>query len=445
VRLSVFTLLFSLVAALHTVIPTQAEAASALFRAKRTWWGGGAPTTSGTASPYISPDYHPRLRGPSRTANPAIACVAHTPSSDHDFTIPSNVIKEYTRSFACPTFMDCRPGYPVSVSYHSYYNVKGHFRPSNPYGASSTTTVAFPTTGNGEPTSPTTDFGGRYDFSRSGSIMITPGANHFGGTMKFFNGPNHHYYQYKTVYYPYISKAYGIAPSDQHTTSHETKVGEVIVGRRLDRYRITPSGYNKLTTGPPGYEYYVQQVQEISTVAPWTTGVVQAITSTAFPFTVFGYDNRNPYNGLSGVTSLVRPRLVHTYVVPHDPNLPIIKARSFAQIWQMKVHSKGSAALDVDYDGVQDALDNCSIAVNTAQDDTDADGYGNICDADYDNSGIVGFPDFGQFVGAFAGTDMEKCHIEPIPGCIVGFPDFGAFVEMFGSSPGPGPAETTCP
>jgi hypothetical protein len=145
------------------------------------------------------------------------------------------------------------------------------------------------------------------------------------------------------------------------------------------------------------------------------------------------------------VTSLVRPRLVHTYVVPHDPNLPIIKARSFAQIWQMTVHFFSDHPLDSDYDGIQDTLDNCSIDVNTAQDDTDADGYGNICDADYDNSGTVGFPDFGQFVGAFAGTDTEKCHYEPIPGCIVGFPDFGAFVAMFGSSPGPGPAEPICP
>ena len=42
--LSVFTLLFSLVAALHTVIPTQAEADTALFRVKRTWWGGGVTT-----------------------------------------------------------------------------------------------------------------------------------------------------------------------------------------------------------------------------------------------------------------------------------------------------------------------------------------------------------------------------------------------------------------
>ena len=99
-------------------------------------------------------------------------------------------------------------------------------------------------------------------------------------------------------------------------------------------------------------------------------------------------------------------------------------------------------------DGVLNAADNCSEKYNPAQDDTDADSCGNICDADYDDSAVVGFPDFGQFVTAFLSTDQEKCHIEPIPGCVVGFPDFGAFVSMFLTSPGPSgttAGTTACP
>jgi hypothetical protein len=86
--------------------------------------------------------------------------------------------------------------------------------------------------------------------------------------------------------------------------------------------------------------------------------------------------------------------------------------------------------------------------VNTAQDDTDVDQCGNLCDADYDNTGQVSFLDFGEFVGAFSSTDMEKCHNEPIPGCVVGFLDFGAFVGLFGSVPGPSGTSTgttACP
>jgi hypothetical protein len=106
------------------------------------------------------------------------------------------------------------------------------------------------------------------------------------------------------------------------------------------------------------------------------------------------------------------------------------------------------AGPDFDSDGVADALDNCSEDINTGQDDTDVDDCGNICDADYDYTGIVGFGNFGQFVSAFGSNDEEKCHVEPIPGCTVGFGDFGAWVGMFGSAPGPSgttAGTTACP
>jgi hypothetical protein len=102
-----------------------------------------------------------------------------------------------------------------------------------------------------------------------------------------------------------------------------------------------------------------------------------------------------------------------------------------------------------DLDGVEDAVDNCSDAANAVQDDTDADDCGNLCDADYDNSGTVGFPDFGFFSQCF-GTTNELCqHVEPIGGGrLVGFPDFGFFTANFSTVPGPsGPTAgtTACP
>jgi hypothetical protein len=229
--------------------------------------------------------------------------------------------------------------------------VKGSFRPNNPYGAMTTTTVVFPTTmGNpsppiatGEPTTPTTTFSGRYDFLREGSIMITPGANRFGGTMKFFNGPNQMYYLLHTLSTPYITKAYGAGTGPTTSIVHPDYLGLRRVGRLLSAVRMTPSGYYPLTTGTPNSpgDTYILNLQYITTAAPWTTGMVIVATHSPHTWMHFvyrsGYDNRTP-NGLSGVISLVRPRLVHSYVVPHDPNLPIVKARSFAQIWQMKIH-----------------------------------------------------------------------------------------------------------
>jgi hypothetical protein len=105
-------------------------------------------------------------------------------------------------------------------------------------------------------------------------------------------------------------------------------------------------------------------------------------------------------------------------------------------------------ALDFDSDGVEDQIDNCSKDVNTGQDDTDVDNCGNLCDADYDNSGIVGFPDLFQFALAYGSNDEEKCHNEPIPGCTVGFMDWGFFATKYSLSPGPSgttAGTTACP
>jgi len=92
---------------------------------------------------------------------------------------------------------------------------------------------------------------------------------------------------------------------------------------------------------------------------------------------------------------------------------------------------------DFDGDGVGDNSDNCSEASNPSQDDTDGDGCGNLCDADYDNNGIVGFPDFGAFSAAFSTNNEEFCHTDPVSRCTVGFPDFGFFSGNFSAAPGP--------
>jgi hypothetical protein len=103
---------------------------------------------------------------------------------------------------------------------------------------------------------------------------------------------------------------------------------------------------------------------------------------------------------------------------------------------------------DLDGDGVADAIDNCSEAVNPGQDDTDLDDCGNLCDADYDQNGFIGFPDLAEFAQAFSTADAEKCHIEPIPGCTVGIPDYGFFYANTGGIPGPSgttAGTTACP
>jgi len=104
---------------------------------------------------------------------------------------------------------------------------------------------------------------------------------------------------------------------------------------------------------------------------------------------------------------------------------------------------------DFDADGVPDALDNCSERVNPDQVDTDLDDCGNVCDADYTQSGFVGTGDFGFFLQCF-GTNNQLCqHTPPINSTtLVGLPDFGVFLQNFGLAPGPSgttAGTTACP
>lgn len=57
--------------------------------------------------------------------------------------------------------------------------------------------------------------------------------------------------------------------------------------------------------------------------------------------------------------------------------------------------------IDTDGDGISDNTDNCALTFNPGQQDTDSDGYGNICDADLDNDGVVGFQDYNIFKAAW--------------------------------------------
>ena len=105
-------------------------------------------------------------------------------------------------------------------------------------------------------------------------------------------------------------------------------------------------------------------------------------------------------------------------------------------------------APDFDGDGVEDALDNCSERANPSQDDTDGDFCGNVCDGDYDQTGVSGFADWPVFVAAFGSTDEEKVHRDPVSGQTVGYRDHGFWVRSFNTVPGPSgttPGTTACP
>ena len=95
---------------------------------------------------------------------------------------------------------------------------------------------------------------------------------------------------------------------------------------------------------------------------------------------------------------------------------------------------------DVDSDGVADYEDNCIDPLkgaNPAQDDTVLDACGNICDADYNQSGgAVDFTDLFDFLDVFGTTDALHNHTEPVSDLVL-LPDLFAFLDMFLLVPGP--------
>jgi hypothetical protein len=92
-------------------------------------------------------------------------------------------------------------------------------------------------------------------------------------------------------------------------------------------------------------------------------------------------------------------------------------------------------APDGDGDGVPDAGDNCTQVANTNQRDTNDDGYGNLCDADFNGNGIVDPGDFSLLKSCFGRTD---CPDQDLNGNGVVDPsDFSRLKQMFGQPPGP--------
>ena len=104
--------------------------------------------------------------------------------------------------------------------------------------------------------------------------------------------------------------------------------------------------------------------------------------------------------------------------------------------------ANAGSVVDTDGDLVPDVFDNCSTIPNgpgqapSNQVDTDGDGLGNACDADYNQSGTVDTIDFGQFFTAFlAGTGtVEDANADGSVDTI----DFGSFFTQFlAGVPGP--------
>ena len=95
---------------------------------------------------------------------------------------------------------------------------------------------------------------------------------------------------------------------------------------------------------------------------------------------------------------------------------------------------------DTDHDGVADIRDNCTLVSNGSQLDTDGDGYGNLCDADINNSGTVTSADFGlmrSVLGQASGSSATAAASDMNGSGTVTSADFGLLRARLGTTPGP--------
>ncbi len=95
-----------------------------------------------------------------------------------------------------------------------------------------------------------------------------------------------------------------------------------------------------------------------------------------------------------------------------------------------------AGSVDSDGDGVTDDLDNCTLVANATQRDTNGDGFGNICDPDLNNDGVVNFADISMWVPNFntACGDVDE-DFNGDGGC--NFGDYAIFPTFFLQPPGP--------
>jgi len=93
------------------------------------------------------------------------------------------------------------------------------------------------------------------------------------------------------------------------------------------------------------------------------------------------------------------------------------------------------ALADQDGDGIVDALDNCLLAANASQRDTNGDGYGNTCDADFNGNGLVDSQDAAQLKASFGSSAHPDQDLNG--NGLVDSQDAAMLKSKFGQAPGP--------
>jgi len=113
----------------------------------------------------------------------------------------------------------------------------------------------------------------------------------------------------------------------------------------------------------------------------------------------------------------------------------VVDAQGTALVDQWIRSGLGMGVADRENDGFADNVDNCKSTPNSSQLDSDGDGFGNMCDADFDNSGFVNVLDLApvrQAYGSKVGDTRFNPNVDLNGDGRINVLDLGLFRTRFG-------------
>ena len=149
-------------------------------------------------------------------------------------------------------------------------------------------------------------------------------------------------------------------------------------------------------------------------------------------------------NGQGGKENVLLGILDSSTIAPGDFTLRLsVTSTHTASGRRQTINDFHTVIKDQDHDGIIDDGDNCILAANPEQRDTDGDGYGNACDADLDNDGKVTLSDFRLLLLVMSNEApgiepyVLADHVDFNNSAFVDFADFLVFRRSFTAPPGP--------
>jgi hypothetical protein len=113
--------------------------------------------------------------------------------------------------------------------------------------------------------------------------------------------------------------------------------------------------------------------------------------------------------------------------------------------WAVRTGDIALAHQDSDGDGITDDRDNCTLVPNANQRDTNGDGYGNICDPDFNGDGVVNINDLNRLKARLNITPVVDVDTDLDGNGAVNINDLNRLKSFLGKPPGPSGLHPNCP